>query len=203
MSIEKYSLFVQSVYRAEYDKAEELKKQIIPLFKDFEKNNPLEDGTNYPPGSYTSFYNASDIFSIYNNELEDLKQWINSKVLEVSNANGINLPMCFITSWFSINRKYSYHSRHNHTPHVWSGVYYVQSDFDEDAMITFAGPNNESRWPYANLESFNEETKMETTMKSNTGSLWIFPSYMNHEVTQQLSDNERISIAFNFDYIGR
>jgi uncharacterized protein (TIGR02466 family) len=200
MQIERYPLFVQSVYRASYEHAEQLKETIIPLFKEFESNNPL-DNKEYTSGSYTSYSKTPDVFDTFNNELSDLKNWICQKVHEIHQGNNIDYPISMKGSWFSINRKYSYHEQHNHIPHVWSGVYYVQSDFDKDAKITFCSPNNLIRWPYRSLASYNEETSLETTMHSSTGSMWIFPSFLEHKVLQHMSDNERVSIAFNFDYI--
>ena len=200
MQIERYPLFVQSVYRSQYEHAENLKETLVPLLKEFEQNYPI-NSSEYTVGSYTSYNNAADIFNTFSNELTDLKDWIYQSVNEIHQGNNINFPIRMKGSWFSINRKHSYHEQHNHIPHVWSGVYYVQSDFDEDAKITFCSPNNMIRWPYRPLNSYNEDTAIETTMHSSTGSMWIFPSFLEHKVLQHMSNNERISIAFNFDYV--
>ena len=202
MQIERYELFVQSIYRADYEHAEKLKETIIPLFKKFEQDNYIGEDAYYSPNSYTSYYNTPDIFQVFSDELEDLKNWISSCVNEIHRANHLPNAVKLTNSWFSINRKHAVHDEHNHIPHVWSGVYYIQSDFDKDAKITFLNPND-SRWPYADLKEYNNETSLEKTMHSSTGSIWIFPGYMNHKVSQQLVDNERISIAFNFDYANK
>ena len=200
--IERYYFFTHSVYRVDYPNAEKFREIIVPKFKEFEKNNPIEDNS-YSLGGYTSFFHDPQLFSTFKEDMEDFISWANESVNKVHNAANIPLPVKPYGSWFNINRKNSFHSMHNHVPHIWSCVYYVQADYDDDARLTFFGPNNESRWPYINLPSYNEDTSQEQQVRSSTGSMWIFPSYLPHRVNQQRADNERISIAFNYDYEDR
>ena len=98
-------------------------------------------------------------------------------------------------SWFNINRKYSSHGNHNHIPDVISGIYYVKANKD-DARITFHDQNKVSNWPWrgSTNPTFTIRTK---SFVPKMGTLYLFPSFVEHSVEQQLKDQERISISFN------
>ena len=82
---------------------------------------------------------------------------------------------------------------HNHIPDIWSGIYYVQAE-ENDARICFYDLNKTSNWPWRPVESNFSSMKM---FAPKTGKLYLFPSYIMHEVEQQTTESDRISISFN------
>ena len=64
--------------------------------------------------------------------------------MEGNKILGIEADLTFVGSWFSINRKHTYHEMHNHIPATWSGVYYVQAK-EDDAPITFYDPKQDNK----------------------------------------------------------
>lgn len=192
MNIESQALFPVPFFRSVYPSAEELKEQVVPLFLDIEKND--KNPVRYSFNGYTNYENNSQI--IDHTELSDLKKFLGTSVQSIHTSLGLPGNVHFTGSWFAINRQYSYHEKHNHLPDIWSGVYYVQAN-DADAGLTFCNPNHTSNWPFARIETYNEYTTPEITCKASTGVLYVFPSYLEHKVNQQLNDSERIMIAFN------
>jgi uncharacterized protein (TIGR02466 family) len=132
--------------------------------------------------------------------LQDLAKFVHSAVTTVHTHTGLAGELNFTQSWANINRKYSYHEQHHHCPNIWSGVYYVQAR-DNDATICFVNSNIiNSSWPYKADKIYNNDlNSSQTVCRVNSGMLLIFPSYLQHKVSQHMSDNERISIAFNMD----
>jgi uncharacterized protein (TIGR02466 family) len=98
--------------------------------------------------------------------------------------------------WLNINRKKDLNSIHDHPDSVLSGIFYIKTPeksgkliFINDFFIRFFpikvkeyNPNNSEIWSFIPKENY----------------LYIFPSWLKHEVKPNLSEEERISLAFNF-----
>lgn len=195
--IEKYPFFITSVYKKIYPEADTLKKNILPFLKNYEINNPLES-KQYSFNGYTSYYSNKNIVDDIP-LLDDFIKWLKDAVETVHSESGLRGHLELSESWFSVNRIYSYHASHHHLPSVWSCVYYIQSNEETDANLIFHSPWSNTLWPFSKEADWNEETNQHTSVKCESGSLWIFPAYLYHEVEQQLSYNERITFAFNFN----
>ena len=184
--------FTVPIFALKYNDCENLKNTVIPTFKSIEDSDSdkiyYENGyTNYTPGSNVLELNA----------LEELKNFIEVSVNEVHRKLNLENQVYLINSWFSVNRKNSMHERHNHLPAVWSGVYYVQAT-NNDGNITFFNDHLKSNWPYCKTDINNPLTRQIFTIQPETGLLLIFPSYIEHQVHLNNTDNERISLSFNF-----
>lgn len=176
--------------------AEPLRTEIVPFFKDIEATDTRSLVGKYPVGSYTSFFNNEDILGLP--QLDILRQFIREGVEAIHRSVGLGGELRFTNSWFSINRKGSYHEPHHHCPDIWSGVYYVQAD-QADAAISFMNRNlNDTGWPYMAPKIDNTDLiTSQVNCPVSTGLLLIFPSHLRHKVNQQEADSERITIAFN------
>ena len=192
--IEKQFIFPTQVFRAVYDKSQELQRAVMPLLLEKEKkdNSPVR----YTANGYTS-YGAENILTTAG--FEDLKNFIDSAVQECHKETKLQNTPLLKSSWFSINRKYTYHEEHNHLPDTWSGVYYIQADQDHPGL-TLVNPNMKANWPRVNVSEINETNSPNVTCAAMTGSLIIFPSHLHHKVEQQMVDKERIMVAFNYGF---
>ncbi|MFT4888801.1 MAG: hypothetical protein ACI8V0_003040 [Pseudohongiellaceae bacterium] len=104
-----------------------------------------------------------------------------------------------INSMFAnINPKYSFHPEHLHPYSHISGVFYVKSDANSPA-IGFKDPRA-ARWmmPPA-ADGMRPENAFHAKLAPEPGKLFLFPSWLEHSVAQNLSDRERISMSFNFE----
>jgi len=196
--MESVFLFPSPLFKFNYDRAIESQQTFVDCIKRIEKEDTGDISKKYTNGSYTSFYTIEDIFDKI--EFQDLRIFIKNSVEQTHIVCGLGGDLKFTRSWANINRKYSYHESHHHCPNVWSGVYYVQAE-EKDATISFMNMNIlNSSWPYNAKKLYNNDlNSSQTTCKTSTGMLLIFPSYLNHKVDQHMSDKERISIAFNMD----
>ena len=191
--IEKQYIFPVQVFRAVYDNAQELQKKIVPEFLAREKSD--ESPVRYSANGYTSYGVDSDILN--DPLLEDLKGFADLCVQQCHKETKLAGVPKLTNSWFSINRKYTYHEEHNHLPDCWSGVYYVQADQDHPGL-TLVNGNQKSNWPKTGITELSEANSPTVTCAALTGSLIIFPSYLWHKVDQQMTDKERITVAFNY-----
>jgi uncharacterized protein (TIGR02466 family) len=130
-------------------------------------------------------------------EFRDLSLCINDAVKGVIRFLKIPDAAFEITGcWANVLAKGAAHKAHSHPNNYLSGVYYVQVHSGSDA-IDFHDPRNQTgiiRPPVTELTAENTD---QVVVKVKSGTLLVFPSYLQHSVDANSSDQERISISFN------
>ena len=149
-------------------------------------------------GNYKSEYNVAnlDIF-------DPLEEFIWQSILEHNKFVGydtVNLETTRLgVVWGNINGKYSYHEQHIHPNSFLSGVYYINAPKDS-GNIRFIDPRNAVR--SVEMEPNREQPLTDPLrriieVEPEDGMLLLFPNWLGHEVQQNLTDKDRVSIAFN------
>lgn len=95
-----------------------------------------------------------------------------------------------VTCWANINQPGSRNSYHSHKGHHYVACYYLQGDTTGDLVM--ANPANV-------LTDCNLEAPYthDLTFTPKDGDLILWPAWVPHEVEPNLSDRERINLAFN------
>tara|TARA_B100000212_G_scaffold340759_1_gene322177 strand:+ start:2609 stop:3193 length:585 start_codon:yes stop_codon:yes gene_type:complete len=186
-------IFPTKVYRSHFNEAQELQKSVVPTFLEQEKKDPSP--VKYSANGYTSYGVNSDVLNMP--QLGGLKSFLDTVIDKCHEESKLNGKPKLESSWFSINRKFTYHEEHHHMPSVWSGVYYVQADQDHPGL-TLVNTNQKTHWPRTGVTQLTESNSPEVTCVATTGTVIIFPSYLLHKVNQQMVDKERITVAFNY-----
>jgi len=101
-----------------------------------------------------------------------------------------------IYAWININTPGAYNKRHHHIDRhiIFSGVYYVTAP-EDSGCIKFYDPRGSMIAEDAALGYFYQQPT--ESIKPEAGMLWLFPSWLEHEVTPNNSTETRISISFN------
>ena len=106
--------------------------------------------------------------------------------------NAVEITGC----WATVLGKGAVHRAHSHPNNFLSGVYYVRTHPGADT-ISFHDPRNQTgiiRPPVVELTGENTDL---VVVSVKNGTLLIFPSYLQHSVATNMSEEERISISFN------
>jgi uncharacterized protein (TIGR02466 family) len=103
--------------------------------------------------------------------------------------------------WININGKGDFNMPHDHQRSILSGVYYVSVPNDNMGdLVLHRGDNAE----FFLTSQIDRQDTMATTREvhkpAKESLFYLFPSWVKHHVEPNLSDNERVSIAFNFIY---
>lgn len=106
-----------------------------------------------------------------------------------------NVTPYITQSWFNYTDKGQYHHKHTHPNSYISGVMYFSSDEEKD-KITFYNPNFNYILDLP-TENFNPYNSQSWWLKAKTGTMYIFPSKIHHEVYITESSDTRISLSFN------
>lgn len=103
------------------------------------------------------------------------------------------------TFWVNVNPKYAYNALHDHPQSIVSGVYYIQVDGDT-GRLRFRDPRAAKRmnpWPVDADKKSDQRHWDRVSYTPVAGRLIMFPSWLEHDVEANLSDQDRISISFN------
>lgn len=153
---------------------------------------------------------VSKIFQLEDNIL--FKQFFDDKLNQINNFVSLYQLLNSYTIkcdgiWFNINPQYAYNFTHTHSDCDFSAVYYLQipkvkhnTDHDAGNKIVFDNPNpvQMNHKFFQNIMNYNEINSNTWGIEPKENILIMFPSYLPHRVNQNLSEQDRISIAFNF-----
>jgi uncharacterized protein (TIGR02466 family) len=121
---------------------------------------------------------------------------ISKRLTDIYQQYGIiNCPV-LLNYWFNINKQHDYNILHRHPRSKFSVVYYVNAP-DCCGKLVFKRPD--LLGDYIEADIANERNSQYYYIKPVEHKLVIFPAYLEHQVEQNQSTQDRVSIAFNFD----
>lgn len=101
--------------------------------------------------------------------------------------------------WVNVNYPGSYNIAHDHQNSILSGVYYVSVPFDNMGDLVLHRGDNAEYFLKSNVERISTRSNSLVAVKKPIESVfYIFPSWVKHYVESNISQGDRISIAFNF-----
>jgi len=101
--------------------------------------------------------------------------------------------------WININGHHDYNLIHDHQNSILSGVYYVSVPKDNMGDLVLHRGDNMEFFMTSKVEREPTMTNaLSVTKQSKESTLYLFPSWIKHHVERNESNEERISIAFNF-----
>ena len=105
-------------------------------------------------------------------------------------------------SWANINPGGHSHKAHTHPNNYLSGVYYVRAP-EGSGDIEFLDPRPQALVLQPRVKQPTPYTAWKHPVAAQEGQLLMFPSWLQHQVQENRSDEERISISFNVMLKGR
>lgn len=121
---------------------------------------------------------------------------ITQRLASIYQQYGILTPPLLLNYWFNINQQNDYNILHRHPRSKFSVVYYVSVP-EESGNLVFKRPD--LLGDYIEADIANERNSQYYYIKAKEHKLVIFPAYLEHQVEQNQSTQDRVSIAFNFD----
>jgi hypothetical protein len=146
-------------------------------------------------------YRDTFIFNSLFNETnipEQIQKCIDEYTL---NILGEKATLKVTQSWINVNPPKTNHHPHTHPNSILSGVLYIQTN-DKCGNINIHRPHLYNRIIRNKIENYNEYNFERVWFTPNPCELLIFPSFLQHNVEENMSDIDRISISFNTFYRG-
>ena len=138
----------------------------------------------FPEDVFKSDYpntRMSNLVPIYTTISNHFKKYVNSKFLDSNTLQISNI-------WVNVTSKGEFQNYHNHLSGdptrftTYSGTIYIKT------------PKNSGNIVFTNEDLYNS-----IEIEPKEGTIILFPSYLRHAVTPNLSEKERVSMSFNIE----
>ena len=151
-------------------------------------------------------YHSKDIRNLEN--LPNIKKLINQIINAVNSIHQISRKgdLQLTNFWININGKGSSNTPHTHSGLTYSGVFFIKvpKEMKGGRFLFYRNFNEADLISTANMGHFREDYKLQgydypiNTIAPKENMLLVFPSWVPHAVDINLSDEDRISLSFNF-----
>jgi uncharacterized protein (TIGR02466 family) len=132
-----------------------------------------------------------DLETLFN----DLNVFVNDVCARYTGISDLRLG----NFWININGHHDYNLAHDHQKSILSGVYYVSVPKQNMGdLILERGDNAEFFLTGDINREFTMANASEAVKPAKESTFYLFPSWIKHRVERNESNEERISIAFNF-----
>ena len=185
--------FSTPVWTAKFEEYEEVNNEIYKYIKKLQQND-----TSGIIKSNIKGWHSKD-FNLKENELQNFIKMISPKISEaIADMNWETKiqKIKIANMWAIINMGGAANSRHHHGNCTLSCAYYVKAP-NNSGDIVFYDPRPAPVYSHPNSNGPNSLNAMVNAISPTEGGLVIFPSYLDHSVNENLSNEERIVISFN------
>lgn len=169
-------------------------KELIKFTKEVKRNETSVLKTN--KGGFQSPSNLAKYNKpVFNN----LYSTIFKLAGKFSSIYNLRKPIKYSNAWININPPYSFNNPHTHPGSAISAVYYIKVP-KNSGNIVFKRPEKFVGYLDENsFHTYNSFNAYAQNFVPKENQLFLFPSWMEHEVGQNLSKQDRISLAINFE----
>ena len=191
------NLFSVPVFHYKLKNYKETNKELLNYILELQKN----DKTGNTHSNIGGWHSQN--FDIVNqgppiNFLNKIKDYLKHILSNEFGWKYIPNKQRIVAMWAIINKKNSFNVMHNHQNCYFSSAYYVRKP-KNSGDITFFDPKAAKTYRFPKIEKYTEYSANTITIKPEEGDLLIFPSYLYHSVSENLSEDDRVVISFNVD----
>jgi uncharacterized protein (TIGR02466 family) len=145
-------------------------------------------------GNLTSNYR----YILRDKEMKDIAKSIDEAVdyffQNIMSPKHKDVKLYTTQSWLNYTEEGQYHHKHSHPNSIVSGVFYIDSDPENDKIFFYKDGYKQIKFPSENFNPFNSESWW---FPVKTGDIILFPSHFTHMVETKNGKNRRTSLAFN------
>ena len=135
------------------------------------------------------------VIEFINNISSQINQVINNMNWDISNQ-----AVKISSMWSIINIGGASNARHHHGNSTISAAYYVKAP-KNCGEIVFYDPRPAPVFSHPRANKPNSLNAMVNSINPVEGGLILFPSYLDHSVNPNLSNEERIVVSFNINLV--
>jgi uncharacterized protein (TIGR02466 family) len=195
--IKVHNLFSVPIFHYKLDNYKEINKELLNYILELQKSDKTGNAHSNKGGWH------SQNFDIVNqgppiNFLNKIKDYLKHIISNEFGWKYVPNKQRIVAMWAIINKKNSFNVTHNHQNCYFSSAYYVKKP-KNSGDITFFDPKEAKTYRFPKIEKYTEYSSEAVTIKPEEGDLLIFPSYLYHSVSENLSEDDRVVVSFNVD----
>lgn len=164
-------------------------KEAGTVSEDFQQTYITENKIRMNQKGVTSFY--SDDFAT-NSKWKSVRDQLLIEIKSLIEPQADTEELDFFRLWATIYPKNAHIPLHCHQNAALSGVFYIDTH-EEGGDITFQDP----AWLAKIMYAGRDQPQTRYTVSPTDGLLLVFPSWLPHQSTPNLSDKNRLIISFN------
>ncbi len=189
--------FSTPVWVSEIDNYKETNEEIYNYIKELNKIDQSGVKKSNVLGWHSNVFNMND--KEPKNFINLISPYINQMLIDMD--WDLSKQSTKISSmWSIINKGGASNSKHHHGNSSISAAYYVRAP-ENSGNIVFYDPRPAPIYFHPLSKKPNNLNAMVNSITPKEGVLVLFPSYLEHSVDKNLSDEERIVISFNINLI--
>lgn len=140
----------------------------------------------------------SQDYSLNHPELQEIASALNLRMNQLLPDLGFKNKYSVTNSWININGKNDFNRPHLHGASTLAAVFYVTAPPDSGRLVLRNPTQNhvfciDEKF----VEEWNEINSFTWEIEPEIGKLVIFPAWIDHYTMPNLTDDDRISLAFN------
>ena len=185
--------FPTPVWALQLDNYKEINEQMYTFIKKTQNNDQIGINKSNIKGWHSKDFDLQE--TVTKNFIEFISPAIEGVITDMNwekEKQKININ----NMWAIINTGGSKNIRHQHGNSTISGAYYVRAP-ENSGDIVFYDPRPAPVYSYPKAVNPNILNAQVNGISPKEGALVLFPSYVDHSVNENLSNNERIVISFN------
>ena len=143
----------------------------------------------------------SNSFNKINNHNQKVFEFLNKEVDKVTKNLNLKDNIKLRSYWYNINNKFCFNVPHTHADYklVLSGVLYITTPKNSGNIVfTRNDPVCDMMYASSKVNNYNEYTSSNFTVIPKEKVFLLFSSGTPHYVEPSLSNQDRISISFNY-----
>lgn len=186
-----HTIFPTALFVFSLKNYEGLNQQLLETIDQLRSVDP-----GYSASNVLGWHSRGNLFDL--EAIQPFKALVDAAIAEAANATGYGgVRITAANCWANINPKYASNKIHDHANCLFSGVYYVKTPKD-CGNIMFYDPRTARTFYKPLVSNFTAYTAEAIAHVAEAGLLIIFPSWLKHGVEPNLSDEDRVSISFNY-----
>ena len=196
------SLFATRLHQARLGDidADELKASCYSIADDDDAGNEWCEANNFP--GYTSYASLTDLpwrFPIFADVVKALDAHV-AAFAEDAQFNLDGRALVLEDIWINILPEGGIHTSHIHPHSVVSGTTYVKMPEGASALKLEDPRSQMMMAAPARLLDAREEMRQFIYVQPTVGDVLLWESWLRHEVPMNMSEDDRISVSFNYKW---
>ena len=191
LSYKTRTVFPVPIHQFDVNGFDEIQNELVDYAYDLKKKDPEGNLLSNRGGWQSKGFDVND-------ENDKLHQFI---VNCLSQFPYIKISVkLLLHGWININKPGDYNVMHSHPTNDLSGVIWLNAPKDS-GRIVFVSPFNFKS--YKEMSSYTDDFKKSFNIDESyyfnpiAGRILVFPSHLQHEVLENKSNEDRISVSFN------